>query len=38
MCVCDDDGDPCEHDAYSFFDDGEKWCVDCFQPLDEEEE
>ena len=37
MCICDGD-EQCEHDAYSFFDDGEKYCVDCFQPLDEEDD
>ena len=34
----DPDGPECEHVAYSFFDAGEKYCVDCYQPLDEEDE
>lgn len=37
VCVCDG-GDPCEHDAYSFFDDGEQYCVECYAVLNDDDE
>ena len=37
-CVCPGQGEPCEHPHYSFFDDGEQYCVACFTVLNDDEE
>jgi hypothetical protein len=39
VCRCPEASGPvCEHDTYAFLDDGTKYCVECYDELDEDDE